>query len=228
MAGQLEKISEERIHTELIKLVMADYPEKVALLWEYPIAEVIFPWLADLEKGKKEALLRVLPLCPKNKHLRLAALFSVAVDNREKTKQILRQLKLDNETIDRVSTLVQWRKDEPVIESAQIRRTMHRIGPDFYPDLLLLKRAFARAEGEAEKEQYLDRYQEETERIQREKECLSLKELAVTGKDLIEEGFSAGKEMGYLLEELLDAVLENPQKNNKEELIFLAKSLKKE
>ena len=49
-------------------------------------------------------------------------------------------------------------------------------------------------------------------------ECVSLKELVVTGKDIIELGVPQGKQLGAVLQSLLEEVLENPQHNTKEYL----------
>ena len=48
---------------------------------------------------------------------------------------------------------------------------------------------------------------------------VSLKNLAVTGKDLIEAGMKPGKEIGDKLNELLEMVIENPELNGKNELL---------
>ena len=55
--------------------------------------------------------------------------------------------------------------------------------------------------------------------IRGRQECLSLKDLAVTGSDLIALGMPAGKEIGVLLKELLEIVLEEPERNTREELL---------
>ena len=55
--------------------------------------------------------------------------------------------------------------------------------------------------------------------IMERKECVSLKMLAVTGKDLIAAGMKPGKEIGQMLEHFLDLVLEHPELNQKEELL---------
>ncbi|MDD5993296.1 MAG: polynucleotide adenylyltransferase, partial [Clostridiales bacterium] len=54
-------------------------------------------------------------------------------------------------------------------------------------------------------------------------EAVNLKELAVTGKDLIEIGMKAGPGLGKVLEKLMLIVLDQPEKNDKEELLTLAK-----
>ena len=53
--------------------------------------------------------------------------------------------------------------------------------------------------------------------------ALSLKDLAVNGKDLMAEGIPAGKQLGLILNHLLDCVLEDPALNNKRDLLNIAK-----
>ena len=54
-------------------------------------------------------------------------------------------------------------------------------------------------------------------------ECVTLKQLAVSGKDLMELGMEPGREMGDLLNEMLNEVLEVPEHNTKEFLCSYAK-----
>lgn len=56
--------------------------------------------------------------------------------------------------------------------------------------------------------------------ILEKEQCVCLKDLAVTGKDLIAAGMQPGKEIGETLERLLEEVLENPEMNKKEILLF--------
>ncbi len=57
------------------------------------------------------------------------------------------------------------------------------------------------------------------------KTALSLKSLAVNGNDLIQMGIPAGKELGRILTELLNCVIEDPAMNSREALLKTAKSL---
>ena len=45
-------------------------------------------------------------------------------------------------------------------------------------------------------------------------DCTGLKNLKISGKDLKELGIQAGRQLGMILQELLDEVLDNPQLNN--------------
>ena len=57
------------------------------------------------------------------------------------------------------------------------------------------------------------------------KTALSLKSLAVNGRDLMEIGIPAGKELGRILNELLDCVVEDPEMNKRERLLETAKKI---
>ena len=70
-----------------------------------------------------------------------------------------------------------------------------------------------------EKLEDLDGIEKLYQDILEKKECVSLKDLAVTGNDLIEAGMSPGKEIGEKLEKLLELVIRKPEYNTKEELL---------
>ena len=93
-----------------------------------------------------------------------------------------------------------------------------------------IKRADILGQNPAVQEKKLG-YLEEIERIYGEiiarGDCLSLKTLAVTGKDLIGDGVKPGKGMGELLDRLLDEVLEVPERNTREWLLERSRQLRK-
>ena len=57
------------------------------------------------------------------------------------------------------------------------------------------------------------------EKLLEEKPALTIKDLAVNGKDLMEIGIPAGPKLGGTLKALLDLVLEDPARNTREELL---------
>ena len=75
----------------------------------------------------------------------------------------------------------------------------------------------------AEKEKAISDMENIYREILASNQCVSLKTLAVTGKDLIAAGMKPGKELGDMLKWLLEQVLEVPEYNTKEKLIELAK-----
>ena len=140
---------------------------------------------------------------------------------------ILRRLKFDNETIHKVTALIVWHDDRPPLEEKSIRRAIHRIGLEQYPALFEVKRADALAKNYYKREEKLEsirRYEELYEQIMQKHQCLTIKDLAVTGRDLIALGMEPGKELGDMLKRLLLHVLEYPEDNTKEILQNLIKT----
>lgn len=136
--------------------------------------------------------------------------------------KILKRLKFDNETIRRVKKLVWCHDYHPALTQAGVRRAVNRIGEDLFPMYLKVQRADILAQNPATQEPKLQVLQEVRrlyEKILEEKNCITLKQLAVDGRDLMEAGFPAGPLLGEILQYLLELVLEEPEKNQKEELL---------
>ena len=143
-------------------------------------------------------------------------------------KIVLRRLKFDNDTIYKVSKLVLYH-DYGIGRTAKgVRRAIHKIGEDIFPYLLEVKRADICAQSNYKKEVKLGKLAE-VENIYKHvleaRECVSLSSLAVTGKDLIEDGMEPGKELGEVLNRLLEIVLENPEQNTKEVLLNYSRNM---
>ena len=97
-----------------------------------------------------------------------------------------------------------------------------KIGPDIFPALLQVKQADILAQSDykrQEKMEKLELYQVLYQGIIEKQQCLAIKDLAINGADLIALGMSPGKELGEVLKQLLDMVLEEPELNTKEKLI---------
>lgn len=137
-------------------------------------------------------------------------------------QSILRRLKMDVATIEAVCALVRHHDRNPALDARSVRKTIYRAGRQQYPALFEIKRADILAQSDYQRQKKLDNLAEYerlyNEIIERE-ECLSLKELAVNGADLIEAGMKPGKEIGEVLKQLLELVIEDPEKNTKEYLM---------
>jgi len=57
------------------------------------------------------------------------------------------------------------------------------------------------------------------DRILNKKEPLSIKDLKINGEDLINLGVPQGKQIGMILNELMEIILDNPELNTKEDLL---------
>ena len=189
-----------------------------------------------------EHVLHSLALVPQDKALRLAMLFhdvakplcrkqdEAGVDHfhghpqesAQMAEQILRRLKFDNETISRVCSLVRWHDDNPPLTARNVRRAIYRIGEAQYPAIFAVKRADIGAQSDYKKDEkfrYVDDYEALYREIVMKGDCLSVKGLAVNGADLIAAGVPQGKTIGAYLRRLLELVLEEPRRNEKDFLM---------
>ena len=140
----------------------------------------------------------------------------------ELANEILHRLKFDNDTIRKVTKLVHYHDHRMPVTPAHVRRAIHEIGEDLFPLYLEVRRADVSAQSMYQREEKvadIDGVEKLYHEIMERNECVSLKMLAVTGKDLIAAGMKPGKEIGQMLEHFLDLVLEHPELNQKEELL---------
>ncbi len=140
--------------------------------------------------------------------------------------RMLRALKFENSLRRRVVTLVEY---HDVLLSAQdktIRRWLGRLGPETFFQLLEVKRADILGQAPEKLGSRLDELAEiraRAEQMTAEGQCLTLKELAVNGRDIIAAGARPGPEVGRVLAALLDRVLDEEAPNQRAALLELAR-----
>lgn len=220
LAPTLVKISRERIHTELNKLLLSDNPDYFSVVYELGVMKVIISELEGVNSGDidrlKVLIKRTKPCLPE----RYAALLSVI--EKDKTRAVLKGLKLDNATISMAVKLVEYLGITPALTEPQMRHYINEVGKEDALRVIDFNLAFA---SEDEYKGYTDMRNICVTVLERG-DCTSLKELRITGKLLMNSGFEAGKQLGGLLEELLLEVLDNPALNDTEYLLERAKELK--
>lgn len=263
LSYSLEKISAERIQSELVKLMVSPHPDYLRTAYECGVTKVILPEFdIAMETPQKhphhcynvgEHILHSLLYVPSDKVLRLSMLFHdiakpacLTTDAEGLThfhgheekgalmcRDILRRLRFDNDTIAKVCRLVRFHDYGNGVDPNRriVRRAVNKIGEDLFSDFLKVKKAdilsqsmYLRTEKLANLEAWEQCYRE----IIESGECISMRMLAVNGRDLIAEGIKSGKNIGDILEILLSAVLEDPAKNEKDCLLSMAKQIDKE
>lgn len=146
----------------------------------------------------------------------------------EMASQILHRLKFDNDTIYTVRKLVKYHDYDVEPKPKNVRRAILKMGEDIFPLLFEVKRADIAAQSDylrEEKYAKLAQVEEIYQTVLSEKQCVSLKMLAVDGKDLMTQaGMKPGKELGEVLKELLEAVIEEPALNEREILLDRARA----
>jgi len=140
----------------------------------------------------------------------------------KKCKGILRRLKSDNELIHAVSVLILYHDWRFNADKISIRKAINTVGEDLFPLLMKVQRADAAGQSDYKREEKEERFAKIDElykQIIEDGEAVSLKSLAVCGRDLVDNGIKEGPEIGSILKKMLEHVLECPQDNDKDVLL---------
>ena len=141
------------------------------------------------------------------------------------TDTIMKRLRFDNDTREKVVELVYYHDATFEVGKKYIKRWLNKIGEEQFRRLLNVRRADIKAQADINQEtrlQKIDNIGYILEEVLQDDECFSLKDLAVNGKDLITIGYKPGKEIGEVLNNLLDSVISGEYINEKEKLLEIA------
>ncbi len=210
LAPNLMHVSKERIQTELTKILVSGHPDYIKLVFEDGIA----PWISDTFSCVSWRKVSIDSFLPPVRHLRWAAFLRHQTET--EAEKILKELKLDNDTIAGVRLLTRWWKKPIGTDQISVRKVMSQMSGEQFDDLLMFKKFAADSPENSHELAQICRL---TGMIRERGDCISLKTLAVTGRDLLELGVKPGPGMGERLNALLDLVLEQPEKNRREQLI---------
>ena len=142
-----------------------------------------------------------------------------ALVSEEIARKVMRRLKFDNDTVKKVTRLVCYHDYRMEATPKNVRRAMNRIGVELFPYYLAVRMADAKAQSpyrRREKIENIIAVRELYQEILINDECITLRQLAVSGRDLMELGMRPGRELGSMLSELLEYVIDDPQRNTKE------------
>ena len=256
LAPNLKNISAERIQVELVKLLKSPHPDYLRVAYELGMTKIILPEFDKAMETPQnnphhmysvgEHLLHTLLYVQPDRSLRIAALLhdiakpdTEEIDSEgishfhghaelgeEKAAAILRRLKFDNDTMNKVKKYVKYHDYKIEATPRAVRRALNKIGKEYFEQVLAIKQADMLAQStyqREEKEENLRQVRAIYEDILQKEECVSLKDLALTGKDLMQIGVPQGKQLGVILQKLLEDVLENPEHNTREYLSELVK-----
>lgn len=141
-------------------------------------------------------------------------------------KQIMRRLAFDRETMDVVSCLIDHHDRQTAPSYKSVRRAAAGIGRDLIPLLTLVQCADVLSQNPQTITPKLERIlavEEIYQNIIGDEAPLSIRELEVSGNDLIALGMKPGPKIGEILNHLLSIVLDDPKQNTKEQLMGLVK-----
>ncbi|QTQ11890.1 HD domain-containing protein [Treponema parvum] len=149
------------------------------------------------------------------------------------TKNILTRLRFPNATVDSVCHLIRQHMFhyESSWTDAAVRRFIVRVKPEYVERLFELRLADIYGMHnmpvrlhDSDVGENLSELKERISDMIKKSTALGIKDLAVNGQDLMSEGIPSGKDMGKILNSLLESVLDDPAQNNKETLLNIAKS----
>ena len=247
----LDRVAAERINTELCKLlvgknagdVLRQYPDVFCQFWPElgPLVtlEQHNPWhcwggwehtIHAVEAAPADVALRLAmllhdigkPACKSADEQGIDHFYGHPAVSAQLADQMLRALKFDNKTRERVVLLVERHDAQLPPRDQVIRRWLNGLGAEAFFQLLEVKQADNMGQA-PEKVQdrlaELDEIRAKAEQILVERQCLTLKDLAVNGRDVIAAGVAPGPEVGKILEGLLKRVLNGEAPNEREALL---------
>ncbi len=193
----------------------------------YNVGDHIIKAIESIEPDKTLRLTMLLhdiakPQCKKTGEDGIDHFHGHQIKSSEMAVDILRRLKYDNDTIDKTKRFVKYHDERLEAGTKIMRRAMNRIGADAFPDIFKVWVADVSAQSDYQREEKfarIERNKSDYEEIIAKKECVTLKDLAVTGRDLINAGMQAGPALGEVLDQMLKDVIEEPDHNNKEYLL---------
>ena len=252
-ASRIEHISKERIQAELNKILMSSKPSRgIRLLLDSKLLDYVLPEISRLSGFNQhnpfhhlellEHTLCVLDKVEPRLQLRLAALFhdvgkvdTVTLDengighfyghdsvSEEITKSVLKRLRYSNEIIELTSQLVRYHMIQAnVIGKKGIQKLLRIFGENNIFELADLHFADSSCTTMEVKE---DVFRLKIRQVLDENIPFSVKDLDIDGYDLMKIG-AKGKQIGDILNELLELVSEDASKNNKNQLMLYAKEI---
>ena len=252
-ASRIEHISKERIQAELNKILMSSKPSRgIRLLLDSKLLDYVLPEISRLSGFNQhnpfhhlellEHTLCVLDKVEPRLQLRLAALFhdvgkvdTVTLDengighfyghdsvSEEITKSVLKRLRYSNEIIELTSQLVRYHMIQAnVIGKKGIQKLLRIFGENNIFELADLHFADSSCTTMEVKE---DLFRVKIRQVLDENIPFSVKDLDIDGYDLMKIG-AKGKQIGDILNELLELVSEDASKNNKNQLMLYAKEI---
>ena len=247
----LKHVAAERINVELCKLLVGEgagnilrqYPDVFCQFWPQLEPLVILeqhnPWhcwggwehtIHAVEATPADLILRLTmllhdigkPSCKSTDEKGIDHFYGHPAVSAKLADEMLRSLKFDNKTRERVVTLVEYHDVQIPNRERSIRKWLGRLGPETFFQLLEAKRADGMGQAYELVKGHLtelEKMKAKAEEIVTQGQCFTLKDLAVNGWDVIASGVEPGPEVGRVLNGLLEQVVSGKVSNDREALI---------
>lgn len=141
---------------------------------------------------------------------------------------IMERMRFDNETILKVKDLVFYHDTEIPPKRRCVKRWLNKIGENQLRLLLLVKQADIEAQSGLNYDKrlcILNQIRTSIDEIILEQQCFTIKDLKINGRDLILLGIKEGIQVGVILHQLIELVINEEINNDYDVLINKAKEL---
>lgn len=245
----IKNISKERITDEFNKIILSEYTEKINLLYKTKIFKYLNIY-DNFNQNEYDYLSKNLPILTQcnNKIEDRLLLLEYLIANRginninkqyEQLKDyksniqpnnIVNKLKYSNKIIDYCNNLIEYMFiQEETMDKVEIKKILNKIGRKKFINILMLKKIYYKNMLDiSHKAIYfnkcalVDECINKINNVEKNKECYTIRALEIDGNEIIKLGYS-GSEIGIKLNYLLEKVIENPDLNNKKNLINMVK-----
>lgn len=206
LAVNLKKISSERIHTEFNKMLKSPHPDYFSVADAIGIMEIVLPEYHVMSAEDKAFVGGLARECACLLPERYAAMLFMSGGYSEEgsadtAKRVLKRLKLDNDTINTALMLLRFGMLEITDDESRIRHIIYETGDKNILRILDFRAAYEKCIGNDITD--VRRMRDICNMIFERGDCVSLKNLAITGRELIAMGVPAGRQMGEILNSLL-------------------------
>jgi tRNA nucleotidyltransferase (CCA-adding enzyme) len=146
----------------------------------------------------------------------------------QKTKIILQRMRFSEGDIHAITELIKYHDTQIQLTSKSVKRLLSIIGEVQFRRLLKVKRADSIAQNSSlnhEHLKYIDNIEQILNDVLSKNDCITLRDMAINGDDLIQIGIPAGKQIGIIINKLLEMIIDEEVENNKFALIQKVKCI---
>jgi len=140
----------------------------------------------------------------------------------EIAKVVMRNLKFDNDTRHEVTQLIRYHDTVLLTQEKYAKRWLNKLGEKQVRRLIAVKRADTMGQIEhirKERLEQIDRFETSINAVLADNQCYNLGMLCINGHDVIECGIPKGPQVGKVLADIMQQVLDGTLENDREVLL---------
>lgn len=149
-----------------------------------------------------------------------------SINSKHIAEDVLCRLRFDTKTVNEVLELVQYHDADIQPNFRSVRRWLNRVGPEMLEKLMDVRLYDIYAQSEVNQISRIDKVfmiHDIASRVVLDRQCFQIKDLAITGYDILSLDVKPGPKVGEILNHLLDKVIEEEIENDRDILIEEAK-----